>query len=390
MIAKTSPYILLGAVLGLLGLGFSMLVSVGPYVANGVGSLNGAGGTLNPNAEAWKQAGFAGVGLLALGAGAFLDYRGYARWSWVAYVLIVIALALCLMPHVGVVKNGAKRWIRLGSIILQPSEFAKPVVIATVAAWCAKHRELRGTFLAGFAYPLLIVLLPVVLIGVETDLGNATLLAVGSLVVLFAAGTRPLHLAVLVLGGASALAAAVWYNPERMGRILAFWDLEKYKSGDGLQQWLSLTAFASGGEWGLGIGNSRQKMWSLPYPNTDFISPIIGEELGLWACMLMVLGYVCITLAAVAIAIHAPDRFGKLLGFGLAILIGFQTVIHLGVTTGMLPNKGMPLPFVSAGGSNLVCLLFSVGVLFNIYRQARHLDRECDPVLRNRKITPSL
>jgi cell division protein FtsW len=259
-----------------------------------------------------------------------------------------------------------------------------------LAAWCSLHGDKRRTFGHGFFLPLLIVGLPIGLISSEVDLGNASLLTVACLAVLFVAGARTAYvLGVFALAGA-ALAAAVHFIPERMGRVLAITDLEKYKSGDGLQQWLSLVALGTGGDAGAGLGNSRQKMWSLPYPNSDFIFPIIGEELGLGFSLVMVFCYVVITVCGIVISLHAPDRFGKLLGFGLCTLLVLQAVTHLGVTTALLPNKGMPLPLVSAGGSNLIALMFGFGILLNIFRQGRHYAVESMPVLAQRKYTPAV
>ena len=156
---------------------------------------------------------------------------------------------------------------------------------------------------------------------------------------------------------------------ERMARLIAFRDLDKYKEGAGLQQWEALKAFALSGVWGDGLGESREKMQYLPYAHTDFIFPIIGEELGLRATLFVVFSFLVVTLSGAMIAIQSQDRFGMLLGFGLVINIALQACVNIGMTTALLPNKGMPLPFISSGGTNLcLCLLFT-GILLNIYRQ---------------------
>ena len=221
----------------------------------------------------------------------------------------VVLLLLCFAYPV---INGSHRWIKLG-VQFQPSELAKIIGVMVVAAWCAERAEARKTFLQGFLYPMGIVGAMIIAIALEIDLGNAMLLTFASLSVLYAGGTRLRYLGTLVLSAGAALTLAITLLPERMARVMAFMDLEKYRSGDGLQQWLGLMAFGSGGPTGVGLGNSRQKMWSLPYANSDMISSVIGEELGGWFCIFLVGCYVTMVVAGFFIAIHAPDRFGSCL-----------------------------------------------------------------------------
>jgi cell division protein FtsW len=163
---------------------------------------------------------------------------------------------------------------------------------------------------------------------------------------------------------------------ERHARLLAFLDLEKYKEGAGLQQWQALIAFGSGGVEGLGLGNGRQKFAYLPYAHTDFIFPMIGEELGLRCTLLVVLCFIIIVFCGAIIALRARDQFGALLGFGIVLLIALQAAVNIGVTTAMLPNKGLPLPFISYGGSNLCFCMLGIGILVNIYRRGLS-EKEC-------------
>jgi cell division protein FtsW len=175
----------------------------------------------------------------------------------------------------------------------------------------------------------------------------------------------------MIVAGFGVLVFAIFNIDERMGRLMAFLDPEKYKLGEGLQQWQALLAFGAGGVEGLGLGNGRQKMLYLPYAHTDFIFPMIGEELGLRFTLLTVFCFLLILLAGVLIAMNSRDRFGMLLGFGITLVISLQAVVNIGVTTSMLPNKGMPLPFISYGGSNLAISLFLIGILVNIHRHGR-------------------
>jgi cell division protein FtsW len=171
------------------------------------------------------------------------------------------------------------------------------------------------------------------------------------------------------MSGLAAILFVATTMPERMGRLSAFMDPERYKEGAGLQQMQALIAWGSGGLEGLGLGNGRQKMLYLPYAHTDFIFPMIGEELGLRISLLVVFLFVLIIVCGTLIALHAKDRFGLLLGAGIVSLLALQAAVNIGVTTSLLPNKGLPLPFISYGGSNLAACLFCVGLLLSIYRQ---------------------
>jgi cell division protein FtsW len=287
---------------------------------------------------------------------------------------------LCFVPSVGVTVNGASRWISgkaFGMPFLtgQPSELAKITAVIMLAGWYARCEARREKFLQGFAIPLLILALTVGLVGAEVDIGSAALIATGGLGVMFAAGVRWRYLSAMAfvgLSSAAALAFAFYTSStmqNRMERVVAFLDPEGHKTGLGLQQWRALLAFGSGGIEGLGLGQGRQKMLYLPFAHTDFIFPMVGEELGLPFTLAVVFCFVLIAISGLLIAGNAPDRFGKLVGLGLVSLLVVQAMLNIAVTTCVLPNKGLPLPFVSYGGSNLVCCLIAVGILLNIYRQ---------------------
>ena len=187
---------------------------------------------------------------------------------------------------------------------------------------------------------------------------------------MFVAGTNPLWLAGLAFAGLGGLLVVATQISERMGRLSAFLHPQNYKDDAGLQQMQALIAWGSGGMDGLGLGNGRQKMLYLPYAHTDFIFPMIGEELGLRISLLVVFLFVVVIVCGIMIALHAKDRFGLLAASGVVCLLALQAAVNIGVTTSLLPNKGLPLPFISYGGSNLVACLFGIGLLLNIYRQA--------------------
>ena len=288
----------------------------------------------------------------------------------------MILLALCFVPGIGSRINGSWRWVRLGPISFQPSEFAKLASVVALAHWFATREREAGKFLPGFLLPMLIVAVPTLLILREEDMGTALLIGTVAVMLMFIGGSNVFYIVSLAatLGGGVYWIAK--HNPNRSGRMTAFLELEKYKESFGLQQWEALKAFAAGGSQGLGLGDSREKMRYLPYAHTDFIFPIIGEELGLRATLPIVAAFLLIALCSFAISTRARDRFGALLAFGLGLMIALQAAVNIGVTTALLPNKGMPLPFISAGGSNLcVCLLF-IGILLNVYRQGGRTTAE--------------
>ena len=244
----------------------------------------------------------------------------------------------------------------------------------TVASWAAIWEKRNREFWFGLAFPA--ALSGVLMVGIlaEPDLGTTLLLGAVTVSMLFVAGCRVVYLLTMGIGGGGAVFFLAKQMGNRNGRMMAFWDLEKYRHTFGHQQWEGLQAFATGGITGQGLGESVEKMRYLPYAHTDFIFPIVGEELGLRVTLVVVLAFALIAVSGVLIANAARDRFGLLLAFGLTMTIVLQAAVNIGVTTALLPNKGMPLPFISSGGSNLcLCLLF-VGILINVHWQGGRLE----------------
>jgi cell division protein FtsW len=226
------------------------------------------------------------------------------------------------------------------------------------------------------------------LILLEVDMGNTALIGGTAVAVMFVAGAALRWMATLIGAGLAGIAFLAFNISERHGRLLAFMEPEKYALGEGLQQWQALIAFGSGGFDGLGLGEGRQKMLYLPYAHTDFIFPMVGEELGLKFTALTVAAYLCICLCGALVALNAKDRFGMLLGFGSVVMITLQAAVNIGVTTSLLPNKGMPLPFISYGGSNLCVCLALIGLLVNIHLQGKPFESLSAPTLLRPHIEP--
>jgi len=359
---RRTGYVLILSMVSLLAIGIVMLSSTGAFASDSRGDMF----YFIKRQSMWLV-----IGGAALVGASLLDYRLYARyWPWV-YGLAVVLLVLCFVPPIGMKINGAWRWINLGFASFQPSELGKVAVIFFLAWWYQRHEERSSEFLHGFALPLAIAGVIMGLIVIEVDLGATALIGVTTLAVMFVAGTGLRWLLPLLGIGLAGLVLAITQIPERMARILAFLDPEKHRLAEGLQQWQAMLAFGAGGVEGLGLGSGRQKMLYLPYAHTDFIFPMIGEELGLRFTLLIVFCFLLILLSGVLIAMNSRDRFGMLLGFGITFIITLQAAINIGVTTSLLPNKGMPLPFISYGGSNLAVSMALIGILLNIHRQGR-------------------
>src|SRR5881409_1950870 len=378
---RKSAYILFLAVLGLLVIGIVMLFSTSAFAHDSHGDVY---------FFIKRQAVWVGIGLVVCIIAALIDYHFWQRTWWLWFALALVALALCYVPHIGMRLNGSRRWVGWGPITFQPSELAKLAAIFFLASWFARYEQINHKLLLGFVLPLAILSLPAALVLGEVDLGTTALIGTTAFVVMFVAGTNPLWLGAASLAALGSLLIVATQISERMGRLSAFLHPQNFKEDAGLQQMQALIAWGSGGMEGLGLGNGRQKMLYLPYAHTDFIFPIIGEELGLRFSLLVVLLFVVIIVCGTMIALHARDRFGLLLGCGVVSLLALQAAVNIGVTTSLLPNKGLPLPFISYGGSNLVACMFGIGVLVNIYRLG---ILEPPPVKRatmNAKVTPRL
>src|ERR1700745_3631245 len=358
---RKSAYILFLAVLGLLVIGIVMLFSTSAYARDSHGDVY---------FFIKRQAIWVGIGLVACIFAGLMNYHFWQKTWWLCLALALVTLALCYIPHIGMRINGSRRWVGYGLITFQPSELAKIAIIFFLTAWFARREKPESNVFSGFILPLIIVSVPAALVLGEVDLGTTALIAVTAFVVMFVAGTNPLWLAGLAFAALGGLLIIATQISERMGRLSAFLHPQNYKDDAGLQQMQALIAWGSGGMDGLGLGNGWQKLVYLPYAHTDFIFPMIGEELGLRISLLVFFLFIVVIVCGIVIALHAKDRFGMLTAAGVVCLLALQAAVNIGVTTSLLPNKGLPLPFISYGGSNLFACLFGFGLLLNIYRQA--------------------
>jgi cell division protein FtsW len=302
-----------------------------------------------------------------------LDYQVLKKIAWPLFFFSVFLLVLVLLPlpH-GLTKkiNGAHRWFILPGMRLQPSELGKLALIIALAWYADRFQRHMNTFKWGVVFPMGIIALMLGVIFVEPDRGTTILLAAVSGSMLLLAGVRWKFIIPPVILAALGLVVSILHDPMRMRRIFSWWDLEQHKDGVGYQAYQAMIALGSGGWTGLGLGNGRQKNGFVPEHHTDFIFSIIGEELGLIATLLVVVAFVIIVLCGIYIALHARETFGTMLAAGVTLLIGLQAAINIGVVTSALPNKGLPLPFISYGGSNLLAMLTCVGILLSVARRA--------------------
>jgi cell division protein FtsW len=320
-----------------------------------------------------KHALFLALGVLMFLVLSHMDY--HVLGSKLVFRLIVFGaigmLCLVLVPGIGTKVDGARRWIRIFGQGFQPSEFARFALVVLLAVKLTQNRANITRFWAGLVPPFVVAALFAFLVAAERDVGIPAMMMVTAFVMVYVAGARKTYLTGMAGLGVGVLVAAIVLFPHRIARITAFLDPWAYRQGSGWQLIQSLSAFAQGSLWGRGAGAGEQKLGYLPAAHTDFIFATIGEEFGLVGTVLVVLVFVAFTWAALRVALNAIDLFGALLAAGMCTMISFQAAFIMAVTLGMLPTKGLPLPFVSYGGTALVSFLMMAGVLVNVGAQAR-------------------
>lgn len=315
-----------------------------------------------------KQVVWVGIGSFFFILLAGTDYNILQEHSRI--IMVVSAVLLTAVLIVGDEISGAKRWLRLGPIGFQPSELAKIAVILGLADYCDRRRSRLQHFGKGLVPALFILLGFCGLIAAEPDLGTPTVIVVTGLAILYMGGARFSHIMGLVLGAVPFFTIAVLAVPYRRQRFFAFLDPWADPQGSGYQIIQSLMALGSGGFTGKGLGASDLKRLYLPELHTDFIFPIIGEELGWFGSCLIITLFAVLVYRGARIANKAPNLFGRLVTAGIIFTLGFQAVINIAIASGSLPTKGLPLPFFSFGGSSLLFTLAGLGIVMNVSRQS--------------------
>ncbi len=303
-----------------------------------------------------------------------IDYHWFQKRSRLLLLLGALLLVAVFIPGLGWSGGGARRWLNVGGMRFQPSELVKYLVIIYLADLLSRRQSSLHNFTTGFLPPLAVIGVLCGLIVIQPDLGSALSIGLIGLLMLYLGGARLAHMGVLCLSAIPILAMMIAKVGYRKRRILAFIDPWADPRGTGFQIIQSLIALGSGGPTGLGLGESRQKLFYLPAATTDFIFSILGEELGFLGTGLVIGLVVGLLIAGFAVARRAEDLFGSLLAQGITAMLVLQAMVNMGVASGILPTKGLPLPFVSYGGSNMIASFFAVGILVNI---AAHRDSEC-------------
>ncbi|MCR6544479.1 stage V sporulation protein E [Dehalobacterium formicoaceticum] len=366
---KSPDFLIFLSVLLLLGIGIIMVFSSSQYVAYYQ--------TYDPGLKTGdafvflrRQLFNALLGIIAMVFVMKINYQKLKIFAKPGIIISFILLAVILIKGVGIEINGATRWLGVGPFQIQPSEIFKLALVLFLAKYLSERQHLMKSFKEGLLLPLALMGGACLLIMKQPDLGTAMTIAGTTIVMLWAAGARKSHLAMLVAAGLVLVVAAIVLEPYRMARIFAFLDPWQDPQDTGFQTVQSLLAIGSGGLAGVGLGYGRAKMFYLPERHTDFIFAVIAEELGFIGGTAVILLFLLFVWRGLKVAVSSPESFGSLLAVGVTSMVGIQAIINLGVVTGSLPVTGITLPFISYGGSSLLFSLAGVGLLLNVSRYA--------------------
>lgn len=319
-----------------------------------------------------RQLLFATLGIVAMFFIMNVDYWTWRRLAKILVIVCFILLILVLIPGIGTVRNGSRSWIGVGAFSIQPSEFMKLAMIVFLAKYLSENQKKITSLTKGLLPSLSLVFLAFALIMLQPDLGTGTVMVGTCIIMVFIAGARISHFIGFGILGIAGFVGLILSAPYRMKRITSFLDPWSDPQDSGFQIIQSLYAIGPGGLFGLGLGQSRQKFFYLPEPQTDFIFSIVAEELGFIGGSFVILLFALLLWRGIRIALGAPDLFGSFLAVGIIAMIAIQVMINIGVVTGLMPVTGITLPFLSYGGSSLTLMLMAIGVLLNISRHARY------------------
>lgn len=353
-------------VVTLLGLGIVLLATASTVRAQGLYA--------DPHFFVKRQLLWLGLSFVAVSVVSHFDYHWWKETPLLSvgfFALVVVALLLVFVPGIGGKVKGSFRWLNLGPLRMQPSEFAKILTVIAMGVWMDRIGWRVRQFWKGAVFPAAGLALLAGLLVMEPDFGSTMVVCVVGGIMMFVVGTRIVYLLLFGCVGAAGVGALVLTNANRMNRIMAWRHGEESTSSAAYQLQQAILAFKNGGPWGVGFNQSIQKYNYLPEAHTDFIFAIGGEEFGFIFSVGVVLAYAVILVCGTLITLRAPDRLGRMLAFGMTLLLVFQAAFNIGVVTGCLPTKGLALPFISYGGTNLITALFAVGTLMNV---GKHID----------------
>jgi cell division protein FtsW len=309
------------------------------------------------------------AGFVVLAVIAQFSLAGMRRLVFPLMVAAVALIVMVWMPGLGVVRGGARRWVRIGPVLAEPSELVKLAVVFFLADFLAKRQDLVTIFKRG-PLPAFLIVAPIALLVLgQPDFGTTVMIAAILFAMLFAAGARPAHLGAAGAGALGILVLQAVAKPYRMKRLATFFDPWHAARGAGFQLVQSFIALGEGGKWGTGLGAGRQKMFYLPQAHTDFVFAVVAEEFGLIGALVVFALFCVILFRGMRIAHEEPDPFGSLLAVGLTAMISLQALINVAVVIGLVPTKGLPLPFLSYGGTSIVTAMAAVGALLALSRR---------------------
>ena len=328
-------------------------------------------------------------GLAVMGVALIVNYHKWQQYSIWFMLGMLVLLILVLIPEIGHEVKGGRRWLRIGSFSLQPAELLKVVLIIYVASYLERKQEVLASFFRGLTPNFIVTGIYLFLVLLQPDFGTVVLIAITVLLMLYVGGGRPVHIATSLIGVGIIGGLLIASHTYRVRRMLAFLNPWDDPQNSGFQIIQSFIALGTGGWLGRGLGESLQKRLFLPDAHTDFIFAIIGEELGfLWVCVLIIL-FVVFIWRGYWIAWNAQDAFGKHLAFGATTILSLQIILNLFVVVGLLPTKGLPLPFISYGGTSLVVAMFLTGLLLNISASLHSKEAQLENGLSSRASTPN-
>ncbi len=347
-----------------------VLLSAGVVMVYSASAIVAADRFQDPYFFLKKQLFWALLGAVAMLVAVRVDYRHLEKLMVPVLIVAAVLLILVLVPPFGQAINGTRRWIRFGIVSFQPAELAKLALVIYLAAFVARRQEELTDVRRGLLPPLLVAGAFAALVFVQPDLGNCLTLIALTFGLLYLAGAPMRYLGWVLAPAVPLLIIAIYAAPYRWRRMTAFWDPWSDARGSGFQIIQSWLAFGNGGLLGQGIGGSRQKLFYLPESHTDFIFAVVGEELGFVGATAFVALFAVLIWRGLRIGLRTSEPFGAYLALGITLLIATQVLVNLGVVTGLLPTKGLPLPFISFGGSALLMTMLSTGVLLNISQHA--------------------
>lgn len=362
-IREKSDLLLLYAVLGLIIFGLIMIASAG---------IGYSRVRFGDEYFFFKRQLFFGVlpGLLIMAIIKNIDYRVWKKLAAPFFFVSIVSLILVFVPGIGARIYGANRWITFGSFSFQPAEMLKISLILYLAAWLESKKESIGDFYEGLVPFIMIVAMVSFLLIKQPDIGTLGVVILIAMSIFFVSGAKISHIFLMGVGGLMALLALIKFESYRMDRLMVFLSPELDPRGIGYQINQALLAIGSGGFFGVGLGHSLQKFNYLPEPVGDSIFAIIGEELGIVGCSILIMLFLFVATRGLYIAKKAPDMFGRLIATGIVAWIFFQAFINIAAISGLIPLTGIPLPFISYGGTSIIFLLTGSGILLNISKQS--------------------